>query len=109
MRLLTTVAFGLVAVNGLRAGDPADAPRPIPLTRPTMKELIEDMKSRTPRIPLPPLTDEEKAKLGERGGGYEGRLRALYMAPGDGGRGALGFSGGRDSDPNLSLDSKFKT
>jgi AhpD family alkylhydroperoxidase len=107
MRLLTTVAFGLLAVNGLRAGDPADAPRPIPLTRPTMKELLEDMKSRTPRIPLPPLTDEDKAKLGDRGSGYEARLRALYM-PGSGdGRG--GFGGGKETDPVVSLDYKLKT
>jgi hypothetical protein len=73
-----------------------------------MKELLEDMKSRTPRIPLPPLSDEEKAKLGERGGGYEARLRALYM-PGSGdGRGAFGLSGGKEADPNLSLDNRFK-
>jgi hypothetical protein len=29
-----------------------------------MKQLIEDMKARKPRIPLPELTDVEKAKLG---------------------------------------------
>jgi alkylhydroperoxidase family enzyme len=109
MRIWITLASGLLTAVGVLADDPATAPRPIPVTRPAMKVLVEDMKSRTPRIPLPPLTDEEKAKLGERGGGYEGRLRALYMPGGDGGRGAFGFGGGKDSDPNLSLDSKFKT
>jgi AhpD family alkylhydroperoxidase len=76
-----------------------------------MKEMLEEMKSRTPRIPLPPLTDEEKAKLGDRGGGYESRLRALYM-PGGGdarGGGAFGFGGSKETDPNISLDNTFKT
>ena len=50
-----------------------------------MKQLIEDMKARKARIPPPGPTGEEKAKLGPRGGGgYEGRLRALYLPGGDG-------------------------
>jgi AhpD family alkylhydroperoxidase len=72
-----------------------------------MKQLLEDMKQRTPRIPLPPPTDEEKAKLDERGRGYEGRLRALYLSWQGENRGS--FGGGRDPDPNMSLDYKFKT
>ena len=57
-------AAAVLAAPALRAGEPPDAPRPLPLTRPDMKQLLEDMKQRTPRIPLPPLTDEERAKLG---------------------------------------------
>jgi Carboxymuconolactone decarboxylase family len=93
MKIMLILATGILLSAGpnVRAADSDNAPRPIPLTRPTMKELLEDMKQRKPRIPLPPLTEEEKAK-GERGGGYEGRLRALYM-PGGG---------------NMSLDNKFK-
>ncbi|MFN7767915.1 MAG: hypothetical protein ACK5UC_11990, partial [Planctomycetaceae bacterium] len=34
-------------------------PRPTPVTRTEMKRLLEDMKQRTPRISLPPLTAEE--------------------------------------------------
>jgi alkylhydroperoxidase family enzyme len=110
----------------------SDQPRPVPLTRPEMKQLIEDMKSRKPRIPLPELTEEEKAKLGERAAGdvsrlYESRLRTLYLPAGEG----FGFGGnraagagnanagaaaaaprtglGRNSDPNMSLDYPFKT
>src|SRR5947207_8658301 len=55
---------------------------------------------RSPRIPLPELTAEEKAKLGERGGGYEGRLRSLYLSSIDSrsapaaGRGAAAGAGG---------------
>jgi hypothetical protein len=111
MRLSIALSVAVVAAPIARAADSDDAPRPTPLTRPTMKELLEDMKQRKPRIPLPPLTDEEKARLGDRGTGYEARLRALYM-PGSGdGRGAFGFGGrgGKDPEPNMSLDYKFKT
>ena len=52
------------------------------------------------------MTDAEREKLGERGGGYEGRLRALYMS-GGGGRGGFGFS--RESDPKATLSYEFKT
>jgi hypothetical protein len=31
----------------------AEDPRPTPLTRPEMKQLLEDMKQRKPRIPSP--------------------------------------------------------
>jgi hypothetical protein len=107
MRVFIAVAAGaLLGAPAVRAAEPADAPRPVPLTRPTMKEFLEDVKARTPRIPLPPLTEEEKAKLGERGAGYEGRLRALYMPGGGDGRSGFGF-GGKD-DPDMSLDYRFK-
>jgi hypothetical protein len=122
MRKASTLAMGLIlaTVGAVRADDP----RPVPLTRPEMKQLLEDMKARKPRIPLPALTDDEKAKLGERGAGYESRLRTLYLPPGEG----FGFGGnraaagvtpnvaapagpglGRNSDPNMSLDYAFKT
>jgi alkylhydroperoxidase family enzyme len=102
----------------------ADEPRPVPLTRPEMKQYLEDMKARKPRIPLPELTDDEKAKLGERGSSYEGRLRTLYLPPGEGfafgggnrtaaggtNRGAnAGAPIGRNTDPKMSLDYPFKT
>ncbi|HEY8504430.1 MAG TPA: hypothetical protein VIL46_07585 [Gemmataceae bacterium] len=89
------------------AEEPRDTPRPVPLTRPEIKQLLEDMKSRTPRIPLPELTEEEKARLGERGAGYEARLRALYLPRGEDGRGGRGFS--REPDPAMTLDYPFKT
>ena len=108
MPRLATLA-GLLALAGPAV---ADDPRPTPLTRPVMKQLLEDMKGRTPRIPLPPLTDEEKAKLGDRpmDAGYEGRLRSLYLQ-GQGGNqlGAGGQPGGGNADPALTLDYKFKT
>lgn len=130
MRKTAVVAIGLLL--GTAGGVRADAPRPVPLTRPEMKQLIEDMKARKPRIPLPELTEEEKAKLGERGAGYESRLRTLYLPPGEGfgfgGGNRLGAQGntnraagapetkgnavpafGRNADSNMSLDYPFKT
>jgi hypothetical protein len=112
MNRLAKLTAGLVVALGGTAhgGEPTAVPRPIPLTRPEMKQLLEDMKARTPRIPLPELTAEEKAKLGEREAGYEGRLRRHYMGRGEGqGGGASGFGLGREPDPNMSLDYKFKT
>jgi hypothetical protein len=70
-----------------------------------MKQLLEDMKTRKPRIPLPELTDAEKEKLGERGTGYESRVRFHYMPAGET-RGG-GFS--REPDPRMSLSYEFKT
>lgn len=112
-------ALGLAAMaSQAHAVDSVKAPRPIPLTRPEMKEYLEDMKGRTQRIPLPELTEADKEKLGERGGSYEGRLRYHYMQSGDGqrpggqGRGNGGGAGGggfgRDNDPDNTLDYAFK-
>jgi Carboxymuconolactone decarboxylase family len=103
------------------------APRPIPLTRPEMKRLLEDMKKRKPRIPLPEPTAEEKEKLaaeapGRVGGGYEGRLRSLYLPAGSsfsgGGRpagdkvgdkaGPRGPGGQREQEPAMTLGYPFK-
>ena len=113
-------ALALIAELQGQAGaiDSVNAPRPIPLTRPEMKQYLEDMKGRAQRIPLPELTDADKEKLGERGGGYEGRLRYHYMqsgegqGPGGGGRGGGAGAGGggfgRDNDPDNTLDYAFK-
>lgn len=107
MTRFTPALLGLLAAAGPSRADDPNAPRPVPLTRPDMKQLLEDMKGRTPRIPLPPLTDEEKAKLGDRGGGYETRLRALYL-PGSDARGGAGFGVGGNPDPAVTLDNTFK-
>ncbi len=112
---------GAPLTNAL-AVDSVKAPRPIPLTRPEMKEYLEDMKGRTLRIPLPELTDADKEQLGERGSSYESRLRYHYMPQSDGqrgtggpggqgrgeGRGAGGGGFGRNDDPDNSLDYAFK-
>src|SRR5262245_56067286 len=108
MRLRGGVWFGLfgAGAGGGLAGAPGKEPLPVPLTRPEMKQSLEDLKGRRQRIPLPELTAEEKEKLGERGGSYEGRLRYHYMPAGEA-RG--GGRGQREPDPRESLDYKFKT
>ncbi len=94
-----------------------DQPRPTPLTREVMKQYLEDLKQRTPRIPLPEMTeDEKKAALEDpRAGTYEGRLRKLYL-PESPTSSYLPFSGAsRQSasrmgppEPLLTLDYAFK-
>lgn len=116
----------LLMATPVLAGEGVVTPRPVPATRPEMKQLLEDMKTRKLRIPLPELTEEQKAELGERGGSYESRLRYHYFAPGEssvfggGGRtaprsGANAPSTGaardftRNADENMSLSYAFKT
>jgi hypothetical protein len=96
----------MAAAGAARAQGPGDRPLPVPLTRPEMKQYLEDLKQRKPRIPLPDLTEEDKAKLGERGASYESRLRYHYLPRGEG-QGGFGF--GREPDPNMTLDHRFKT
>lgn len=113
--------FGLCCQSvTLLAQDAADQPRPTPLTRDEMKRFLEDLKQRTPRIPLPPLTAEEEANADPRAHGYESRLRSLYLSSGDL-RGYLAFAGSPaarpgepprftiEPDPVMSLDYPFKT
>lgn len=111
----------------------SDTPRPLPLTRPEMKQLIEDVKVRTPRIPLPELTEEDREKLGSRAESYESVLRYAYTpwantrpvgrspnGNNSGGNNPSGASpsansgsgfGGRtrEPDPAMTLDYAFKT
>lgn len=105
--VLSTAGFAVAA-------DSVNAPRPVPLTRPELKQALEDMKGRTPRIPLPELTEADKEKLGERASSYESRLRYHYMpssdGQGSGGSGRVtsgGFGFGRSNDPDMTLDYAF--
>ncbi|MDP1797607.1 MAG: hypothetical protein Q8K78_09005, partial [Planctomycetaceae bacterium] len=114
----------MLLVNSALADERVVTPRPVPATRPEMKQLLEDMKSRKLRIPLPELTEEQKVELGERGGSYESRLRFHYLPPGEGSV----FGGGgsrpaqaagttppaardftRNADENMTLSYPFKT
>jgi hypothetical protein len=89
---LASFLLSAATAGTLVAAEPANEPRPIPLTRPEMKQYLEDMKQRTPRIPLPEMTAEEKERYGEDASrGYESRLRAHYMP---GGNERFSFSGG---------------
>jgi alkylhydroperoxidase family enzyme len=117
----------------LLADEPVKLPRPVPVTRPEMKHLLEDLKNRPQRIPLPELTDKDREALGDRANSYEARLRYHYMPAnegsvfGGGGRGRGGNAAGgganatpgaagaprrdfsRNADENMTLTYQFKT
>jgi hypothetical protein len=110
MRTLTLMvlsALVFVPLPATAADPPTNEPRPTPLTRPEMKQFLEDMKARKPRIPLPELTEEDKKQLGDRGNSYESRLRYHYMPGSGSGRGGSGFSFGPSGD-EATLDNTFK-
>jgi hypothetical protein len=117
-RLMLTLGVGVPFAALAVADDTAGKkPLPTPITRPVMKQALEDLKGRKPRFELPELTEADKEKLGERGGSYEGRLRYHYAPDsgsgrtGGGGRGSAGggAGGSREQDPNMTLDYAFKT
>ena len=101
--LLIVASLGGLAVPAW--GSDPTSPNRVPVTRPEMKQALEDLKKRTPRIPPPELTEEEKEKLGDRANSYEGRLRARYMPSESRGGGEQS----REPDPNASLSYEFKT
>ena len=128
--LRKSALFFSLATIGLSAsyGDtPVKTPRPIPATRTEMKELLEDMKKRPYRIPLPELTEKEKQELGERSTNYEARLRFNYIPLAEGtvfGAGRPGTAApagtpgsanapradfSRNADENMTLTYQFKT
>ncbi|MDB5386477.1 MAG: Carboxymuconolactone decarboxylase family protein, partial [Planctomycetaceae bacterium] len=89
-------AFCLGFNGFIAAGEPAGAskPEPVPLTRDDMKHALDASKESIPRLPLPPVTEEEKtlieeqkakaAQTGEKprrlGLANNGRMRAYYLA-----------------------------
>ena len=121
--------LGLVLIANLAIGisrgesPVVDAPRATPVTRPAMKRMLEGMKTRQERIPLPDPTEAEKAAAADDATAlsYENRLRNLYL-PGTELRGYLGFGGAApkrpgapalkvviEPDPAVTLDYGFKT
>lgn len=85
-----------------------DEPRQTPLTRPEMKQMLEDMKKRPERIPTSNSTESL----------YEARLTQQYLPQTAGARSYLNFSGSPagstnpnrpQPDPAITLDYAFKT
>lgn len=67
-----------LCVHGLRAEEPNRTPKIVPQTRPEMKALLEGLKQRTARLPLPELkpgTDLTDLRLVVN----NGRMRNLYL------------------------------
>ncbi len=124
MRKLVIAWICLPTVSLLLANEPVQLPRAVPVTRPEMKQMLEDLKARPHRIPLPELTNEDRAALGDRVDSYESRLRHHYLPAdeasvfGSGNRrraaGAADASGPRrdftrNADDNMTLSYQFKT
>jgi alkylhydroperoxidase family enzyme len=98
MRLLPT-SIVLLAVS---APVWADDPPPVPLTRPEMKQLLEDSKAFTPRLKAPAPTAEELAEAKERGNAF-GHARGNHrnLLPRDLRRGAFFFWDGRTLEMDM--------
>lgn len=105
---LAAAALALLALRGAVLADDKTPPI-VPTTRDDMKKALEDSKRATPRLPLPPLTEEERAKADKAEKGdwtivNNGRMRKHYLGP-DLANG--GFP--RDPEPNMTLGYPFQT
>jgi AhpD family alkylhydroperoxidase len=103
LRILLAVA--LIPLFSPRApAQDAAGPKPIPGTRPEAKQALEKLKSRTPRLPLPPLTAEEEqaASAGSLGIVNNARMRKLYL-PAE----LQAANTSRQPDPAQTLDPAF--
>jgi alkylhydroperoxidase family enzyme len=96
MRYILTLAAGLAALPLVRAAEPFAEPKPVPLTRPEVKQALEALKTRTPRLPLPDPAEGEQSV-------NNARMRQKYLPEGlrDG-----GFS--RTPEPKMTVDPTFK-
>lgn len=122
-RFFVPVLFSLALVAPLLAEDAANQPKNVPATREEVKEALNKLRDRQPRLPLPPPTEEELKAARERaaagggtGGGLGGglvnnaRMRALHLPeelktnPGFRPQGNP-----RERDPNQVFDYAFST
>ena len=103
------------------ADDQRNQPRPTPLTRPEMKQMLEDMKARKERIPTDPQAAPSTPGT-TASSNYESRLTEQYLSKTGGARSYLNFSGSpartantnparftQEPDPALTLEYAFKT
>lgn len=115
MRVLRTCSlapvFGLaLMIPGATWAENPDQPRgrvnPVPETRSDLKQALEDSKRAEPRLPLPPVREEELREGEERARSLvnNGRMRRHYLPPGF-------VSGGFPSreEPNMTLGHPFQT
>jgi len=98
--------LALAALLGPAALALADGPPTVAATRPEMKRFLEDSKRNQPRLPLPPLTAEEREKAGQGDWSVvnNGRMRKFYLPPELSGAGFL-----REPDPAMTLGHPFQT
>jgi alkylhydroperoxidase family enzyme len=74
-----TFLFGLYVCASARGADSTDRPKTVPATRPEVKQALEALKAREPRLPLPPPTDEQRQAAGDRPLVNNGRMQAIYL------------------------------
>src|SRR4051812_19932007 len=98
-------ALTAVAPASASDGGPDAAPR-VPVTRTELKQALENSKSSEPRLPLPPLSAEEKEKAakGDWSVVNNGRMRRYYLLPEFTG---AGFT--REPDRGMTLGNAFQT
>src|SRR5258708_38022610 len=77
MQMPLIVAFALAAAaEDNPADNPSDRPKDVPATREEVKDALNQLRHRKPRLPLPPPTAEEQQAARERaaasGGGAGG-------------------------------------
>ena len=103
-RTLTALAALSVAAAtaaGARADEDDAAPKPVPRTRPEMKQALEALKGRAPRLPLPQPTPEERERAAGRPVVSNVRARALYLP-------RAWYAADFKPDPAMTLDDTFK-
>jgi alkylhydroperoxidase family enzyme len=115
--LIANALFAALALMGPADSadvDPSNRPKDVPTTREEVKEALDQLKFRKPRLPLAEPTEEEKARANEPragrgglGGGLvnNGRMRAQHLP--EELRGAGGFS--REPDPRMTLQPPLPT
>jgi alkylhydroperoxidase family enzyme len=109
MRRSTSAALVLLSIASAStaarsAGDDSRPAPAVPVTRDAMKQTLDDSKRVKPRLPLPPLTEEDRNAKGEWGVVNNGRMRKYYLPP--------EFVGGgftREPDAAMSLGYPFQT
>jgi alkylhydroperoxidase family enzyme len=123
LALLVVCALPVVAEDK-PAENASDRPKDVPATREEVKEALNRLRDREPRLPLPPPTEEELKAARERaaaggggsggglGGGLvnNGRMRALHLP--EELRTNAGFrpqGNPRERDPNQIFDYAFST
>lgn len=127
VKIAVAIACFVICAAAVGAAEPVATakPDPIPLTRDDMKRALDASKESLPRLPLPPVTDEEKAFIAEQqaaaaqggekprrfGLANNGRMRAYYLAE-------YGFQrsndierarAGTNRNTDSSLDPNFRT
>ena len=123
IKLIAPALLSVALAAQLRAEDAADQPKNVPATREKVKDALNQLRHRKPRLPLPPPTEEEQKAARERaaasggaGGGLgaglvnNARMRALHLPKElQTNTGFRPQANPRERDPNQLFDYAFST